>query len=155
MKYQVFNLTEQIGAAKKTCSEQHIQLEIKAKSFEWQENPKKQLKNQEEEMKSLNTKVDDLTKEVQMLKYCGKTKIYAEELEGTSKIISNLKILIEEAKRFEKIMKNQLSSNESFFQKLNPEMEEVRGEEGSTCLTKSEIKKNYDGTLKNIFTRSE
>ena len=106
MKYQVFNLTEQIRAAEKTCFEQHIQLEIKSEIFEWQENPKKQLENQEEEIKSLNTKVDDLTKEVQMLKYCGKTKIYAEELEGTSEIISNLKILIEEAKRFEKIMKN-------------------------------------------------
>ena len=57
-----------------------------------------------------------------MLKYCGKTKIYAEELEGTSEIISNLKILIEEAKRFEKIMKNQLSNKESFCQKLKPEM---------------------------------
>ena len=34
-----------------------------------------------------------------------KTKIYAELLEGTSEIISNLKILIEEAKIFEKIMK--------------------------------------------------
>ena len=90
-----------------------------------------------------------------MLKYCGKTKIYAEELEGRSEIISNLKILIEEAKRFEKIMKTQLSSKERFYQKLKPEMEEVRSEEGSTCLTRSEIKKNYDGTLKNIFTRSE
>ena len=106
MKYQVVNLIKQIRAAEKTCSEQHIQLEIKDESFEWQENPKKQLENQEEEIQSLNTKVDDLTKEVQMLKYCGKTKIYAEELEGTSEIISNLKILIEEAKRFEKIMKN-------------------------------------------------
>ena len=77
MKYQVVNLIEQIRASENTCSEQHIQLEIKAESFEWQENPKKQLENQEEEIKSLKTKVCDLTKEVQMLKYCGKTKIYA------------------------------------------------------------------------------
>ena len=105
MKYQVVNLTEQIRASENTSSEQHIQLEIKPESFECQENPKKWLEIQEEEIKSLKTKVDDLTKEVQMLKYCGKTKIYAEELEGTSEIISNLKILIEEAKIFEKIMK--------------------------------------------------
>ena len=78
LEYQVVNLTEQIRAAEKTCSEQHIQLEIKDESFEWQENMKKQLENQEEEIKSLKTKVDDLTKEVQMLKDCGKTKIYAE-----------------------------------------------------------------------------
>ena len=64
LKYQVVNLTEQIRAAEKTCSEQHIQLKIKDESFEWKENPKKQLENQEEEIKSLNTKVDDLTKEV-------------------------------------------------------------------------------------------
>ena len=52
-------------------------------------------------------------------------------------------------------MKTQLSSKESFCQKLKPEMEEDKSEEGSACLTVSEIKKNYDGTLKNIFTRSE
>ena len=50
-----------------------------------------------------------------MLKDCGKTKNYEEELEGTSEIISNLKILIEEAKKFEKIMKTQLSSKESLY----------------------------------------
>ena len=105
MKYQVVNLTEQIRAAEKTCSEQHIQLEIKDESFEWEENPKKQLKNQEEEIKSLNTKVDDLTEEVWMLKDCGKIKTYAEELEGTSEIISNLKIIIKEAKRFKRLWK--------------------------------------------------
>ena len=36
LKYQVVNLTEQIRATKKTCSEWHIQLEIKVESFEWQ-----------------------------------------------------------------------------------------------------------------------
>ena len=82
-----------------------------------------------------------------MLKDCGKTKIYVEELEGTSEIISNVKILIEEAKIFEKIMKTRLSRKESFCQKLKPRMEEVRSEEGSTCLTRCEIKKNYDGTI--------
>ena len=66
-----------------------------------------------------------------------------------------MKILIEEAKMFEKIMKTRLSIKESFCQKLKPKMEESRSEEGSTCLMGSEIKKNYDGTLKNMFTRSE
>ena len=68
MNYQVFNITKQIGIAEKIVSEQNIQLGMKPENFEWQENMKKQLKNQEEEIKVLKTKVDDLTKEVKMLK---------------------------------------------------------------------------------------
>ena len=105
MKYQVDILTKQIETAKKIIYEQDIQLGMKPENFKWQENLKKQLKNQEEEIKVLKTKVDDLTKEVQKLKDYGKSKTYVEEPEGTSEVISNLKIQIEEAKRVEEVLK--------------------------------------------------
>ena len=131
--------------------EQKVQLENKELELK---TVLSELRNQKEEIKGLKTKVDDLTKEGQILKDCGKSKTYVEKLEGTSEIISNLKIQIEEAKTFEEVMKTQLNDKENFCQKLKLELEKVKSEDGSTCITGSETKKIYVGALKDTFTKN-
>ena len=61
--------------------EQKIQLENKELELN---TVLSELRNQKEEIKGLKTKVDDLTKEGQILKDCGNSKTYVEKLEGTN-----------------------------------------------------------------------
>ena len=69
-RYETKNIEQKVQLENK-------ELELKTVLFE--------LRNQKEEIKGLKNNVNDLTKEGQILKDCGKSKTYVENLKGQVK----------------------------------------------------------------------